>query len=276
MKVQCQICPHHCKLEENQRGLCRGRGNVNGEIVALNYGLITSIALDPIEKKPLRNFYPGKNILSIGSFGCNLKCLFCQNHQISMVSENDIPVKKLSPEELIEIAIDLKPRENIGIAYTYNEPLIGYEYLRDCAKLARENNLKNVVVTNGFFCQEPMKELLPHIDALNVDLKGFSDDFYKKVGGKLDTVKDFIELAARYCHVEVTTLIIPGENDKEDEIRELSKFLASINPDIPLHITRFFPNYKMMDKRPTEIKTIFRLANIARKNLKYVYEGNCR
>lgn len=121
-----------------------------------------------------------------------------------------------------------------------------------------------------------MKELLPHIDALNVDLKGFSDDFYKKVGGKLDTVKDFIELAARYCHVEVTTLIIPGENDKEDEIRELSKFLASINPDIPLHITRFFPNYKMMDKRPTEIKTIFRLANIARKNLKYVYEGNCR
>ncbi len=276
MKVQCQICPHHCKLEKNQRGLCRGRGNVNGEIVALNYGLITSIALDPIEKKPLRNFYPGKNILSIGSFGCNLKCLFCQNHQISMVSENDIPVKKLSPEELIEIAIDLKPRENIGIAYTYNEPLIGYEYLRDCAKLARENNLKNVVVTNGFFCQEPMKELLPHIDALNVDLKGFSDDFYKKVGGKLDTVKDFIELAARYCHVEVTTLIIPGENDKEDEIRELSKFLASINPDIPLHITRFFPNYKMMDKRPTEIKTIFRLANIARKNLKYVYEGNCR
>lgn len=273
-RIICNICPHHCSLKEGQRGLCRARKNINGEITALNYGQVTAISLDPIEKKPLNRFHPGSSILSVGSFGCNLKCSFCQNHHISMASENEIKVQFVKPEELINLALDLKDRGNIGIAYTYNEPLVGYEYVRDCAKLARDNNLKNIVVTNGCFCQEPMKELLPFIDALNVDLKGFTSEFYKKIGGDLDTVKSFIKLASDYCHVEVTTLIIPGENDTEDEMRELSNFIFSVAPHIPLHISRFFPSYQMQDKRPTEIKTVYKLADIAREKLKYVYEGN--
>lgn len=274
-KVICNVCPHRCNLSENQTGLCRARKNVNGEITAINYGQLTAIALDPIEKKPLNRFYPGSNILSVGSFGCNLKCSFCQNHHISMASKNEMRVQFVKPEELINIALDLKDRGNIGIAYTYNEPLVGYEYVRDCAKLAQDKNLKNVVVTNGCFCEEPMKELLPFIDALNIDLKGFTHEFYKKIGGELDTVKNFIKLAAKYCHVEVTTLIIPDENDTEDEIRELSEFIFSVAPEIPLHLSRFFPCYKMQDKRPTDVKKIYDLANIAREKLKYVYEGNC-
>jgi len=272
--VICNICPHHCNLKEGQTGLCRARKNVNGQITAINYGKLTALALDPIEKKPLNRFYPGSSILSVGSFGCNLKCSFCQNHHISMASENEIKVQSVKPEELINIGLDLKNRGNIGIAYTYNEPLVGYEFVRDCAKLARDNNLKNVVVTNGCFCREPMKELLPFIDALNIDLKGFTNEFYKKLGGDLDTVKNFIKLAASFCHVEVTTLIIPGENDSEDEMREISEFLLSVSPDIPLHISRFFPCYKMRDKGPTEVKKVYKLADIAREKLKYVYEGN--
>jgi len=272
--VICNICPHHCNLKEGQTGLCRARKNINGQITAINYGKLTALALDPIEKKPLNRFYPGSSILSVGSFGCNLKCSFCQNHHISMASENEIKVQSVKPEELINIGLDLKNRGNIGIAYTYNEPLVGYEFVRDCAKLARDNNLKNVVVTNGCFCREPMKELLPFIDALNIDLKGFTNEFYKKLGGDLDTVKNFIKLAASFCHVEVTTLIIPGENDSEDEMREISEFLLSVSPDIPLHISRFFPCYKMRDKGPTEVKKVYKLADIAREKLKYVYEGN--
>lgn len=272
--VICNICPHHCNLKEGQTGLCRARKNVNGQITAINYGKLTALALDPIEKKPLNRFYPGSSILSVGSFGCNLKCSFCQNHHISMASENEIKVQSVKPEELINIGLDLKNRGNIGIAYTYNEPLVGYEFVRDCAKLARDNNLKNVVVTNGCFCREPMKELLPFIDALNIDLKGFTNEFYKKLGGDLDTVKNFIKLAASFCHVEVTTLIIPGENDSEDEMREISEFILSVSSDIPLHISKFFPCYKMKDKGPTEVKKVYKLADIAREKLKYVYEGN--
>lgn len=270
----CNICPHHCSLKEGQTGLCRARKNIEGQITPINYGQLTAVSLDPVEKKPLKKFYPATDILSVGSFGCNLKCSFCQNYHISMASENEIKVRYVNPEELINIALDLKDRNNIGIAYTYNEPLVGYEYVRDCATLARDNNLKNVVVTNGCFCPGPMEELLPLIDAVNVDLKGFTPEFYRKLGGDLDTVKNFIELAAGCCHVEVTSLIIPGENDSEDEMRELSEFILSVSSDIPLHISRFFPSYKMRDKSPTELKKIYKLADIAREKLKYVYEGN--
>lgn len=273
--VVCNICPHHCNLSENQIGLCKARSNVNGNIIPINYGMLTSIALDPIEKKPLKKFYPGKKILSVGSFGCNLKCPFCQNNEISFASKETANARYVKPEDLIHAAIDLVPRGNIGIAYTYNEPLVGYEYVRDCAVLARKNNLKNVVVTNGCFCKETMKELLPTIDALNIDLKGFTEEFYYKIGGNLETVKQFIALAAEFCHVEVTTLIIPDENDSEDEIRNLSKFIASIDSNIPLHLSRFFPCYKMQDKSATEVSKVYHLAEIARESLKYVYEGNC-
>lgn len=274
-KIECKVCPHHCKLSRNQIGLCNARVNIRDEIIANNYGKVTSIALDPIEKKPLRHFYPGSSILSVGSYGCNLKCSFCQNYGISTAKENDLKVQYVTPENLIQIAMDLKPRGNIGIAYTYNEPLIGYEYVRDCAKLARENGLKNVVVTNGCFCEEPLIEILDYIDAFNIDLKGFTHDFYEKVGGDFETVKNFIKLTTKSSHIEITTLIIPDENDSEEEIKELSNFIGSINKDMPLHISRFFPCYKMTWKSPTNVNKIFELASIARKQLNYVYEGNC-
>lgn len=191
-----------------------------------------------------------------------------------MAGVNDLKTQYITPENLVKLALDLKPEGNIGIAYTYNEPLIGYEYVMDCSKLAKEKGLKNVVVTNGCFCEEPMKELLPYIDALNIDLKGFTHKFYEKIGGDFDMVKNFIKLAYEYSHIEITTLIIPDENDDEEEISELSKFIASINKDIPLHISRFFSCYKMMDAKSTNINTIYKLAEVARKQLKYVYEGN--
>ena len=274
-KERCNICPHKCNLGENQLGIFKARKNIDGKIIPINYGKVTSIAFDPIEKKPLNNFHSGTYILSVGSFGCNLKCPFCQNHEISMVGEDEIGSKYVGPGELIKMALDLKTRGNIGIAYTYNEPLIGYEYVRDCAIMARDNNLKNVLVTNGSFNEEAMKELLPYIDALNIDLKAYTEEFYKKIGGDLNTVKNFIKLASSYSHVEITTLVIPGENDSEDEIRAISEFIASINPNIPLHLSRFFPRNKMLDKNPTEVKNIYNLASIARERLKYVYEGNC-
>lgn len=274
-KEICQICPHHCHLDENEIGFCRARSNKEGVITAINYGLITSMALDPIEKKPLYRFFPGSKILSVGSFGCNLRCSFCQNYEISMASIKEIKTNKVSPEALVKQALLLKPQGNIGIAYTYNEPLIGYEYVRDCAGLAKEKGLKNVLVTNGYFCEEPLKEILPLIDALNIDLKGFTEEFYHKVSGDLATVKASIKLAAKNNHIEVTTLIIPGENDTDHEIRMMSQWLASIRPDIPLHLSRFFPCYKMTDRNPTDVASVYALAEIARESLEFVYVGNC-
>lgn len=275
MRVECEICPHHCKIEDGQVGLCKGRRNRNGEIICDNYGKITGYALDPIEKKPLYHFYPGSRILSVGSYGCNLNCPFCQNCDISMVGGNEIETADITIRELTEKAQELKNRGNIGIAYTYNEPLIGYEFVRDCAALTKQKGLKNVVVTNGYICEEPLKVLLPFIDAFNIDLKGFTEEFYHKLRGDLATVKRTIEIAATSSHVEVTTLIIPGENDSEEEMEALSGWLADINPEIPLHISRFFPRWKMQDKEATSVKQVYRLAELARKNLKFVHEGNC-
>lgn len=275
MKAECGICPHKCRLSEGQTGFCNGRICRDGRVVCENYGKITSIALDPIEKKPLYRFYPGSRILSVGSYGCNLRCPFCQNCEISMVRGTEEHYDTITVDGLAEKAQELKSRGNIGIAYTYNEPLIGYEFVMDCSKAARDRGLKNVVVTNGYICEEPLKNLLPLIDALNIDLKAFSDEFYARIKGDLDTVRNTIKIAAGQCHVEVTTLIIPGENDSEEEIEALSGWLAGISPDIPLHITRFFPRWRMRDKEPTPVRTIYRLADVARRNLKHVYEGNC-
>jgi pyruvate formate lyase activating enzyme len=249
--------------------------NVRGEVISENYGKITGFALDPIEKKPLYHFYPGSKILSVGSYGCNLNCPFCQNCDISMVGAGEIETAEISNEELVDRALDLKDRGNIGIAYTYNEPLIGYEFVRDVATLARSKGLKNVVVTNGYINEEPLKRLLPVIDAFNIDLKGFTEEYYHKLRGDLETVKRSIKLASEQCHVEVTTLIVPGENDTEEEMRELSSWLASINPNIALHISRFFPRWQMQDKDATPVGQIFRLSKIAKNKLTYVHEGNC-
>ncbi|MCH5262826.1 MAG: AmmeMemoRadiSam system radical SAM enzyme [Lachnospiraceae bacterium] len=275
MKTHCELCFHHCKLDEGQTGLCRARGCRDGRVVPLNYGKLTGLALDPIEKKPLRRFRPGSFILSVGSFGCNLRCPFCQNHEISMASEGELYTEWFSPEQLADKAAELVPQGNIGVAYTYNEPLVGYEYVRDLAALIHERGMVNVLVTNGMVEEAPWRALLPSIDAANIDLKGFTAAWYKKLGGDLDTVKNSIMLAAEQCHTEVTTLLVPGENDSVDEIRELAHWLASVDPDIPLHLSRFFPRYQMMDRPPESVERVYRLADEARAYLTYVYTGNC-
>ena len=275
MKTLCELCFHHCALDEGQTGLCRARACQDGKIVSLNYGKLTSLALDPIEKKPLRRFHPGSLILSVGSFGCNMRCPFCQNHEISMAGDSGIPTVEVSPEQLAAQAAELVPHGSIGVAYTYNEPLTGYEYVRDCAALVHEQGMVNVLVTNGTVEEEPWRALLPLVDAANIDLKGFTPSWYRRLGGDLETVKRSIVLAAERCHVEVTTLLIPGENDSEEEIRELARWLASISPEIPLHLSRFFPQYQMVDRLPTPVEQVYRLAEAARGYLSYVYTGNC-
>lgn len=271
-KVRCVLCPHHCLIASGKSGICGVRENRSGQLYGTSYGEITSISLDPIEKKPLARFHPGSSILSVGSFGCNLKCSFCQNHGISMEKPDSL---YLSPRELVDKALALVPRGNIGIAYTYNEPLISYEYVLDCSRLARREGLKNVLVTNGYISQDPLAELLAFIDAMNIDLKSFQDDFYLNIcGGLTSPVKQTITMSSETCHVEITTLIIPGANDSEREMEDLAKWLASVDPAIPLHINRFFPRYKMQDRPPTPVQTIHTLAGIARKHLAYVYTGN--
>ena len=274
MSVACELCFHRCSLKEGQVGICRARANRGGNIVPLNYGRLTALALDPIEKKPLRRFYPGSMVLSVGSFGCNLRCPFCQNAEIAAAGV-EIPTQDCPPETLIREALRLRSRGNIGIAYTYNEPLVGYEYVRDCVVLAHEAGLLNVLVTNGTIQEEPWCALLPQIDAINLDLKGFTECWYQELGGDLETVKRSIVLAAQSCHVEVTTLVVPGKNDSEEEMRALSGWLSSVCPDIPLHISRFFPRHHMTDCSPTPVETVYRLADVARERLRYVYTGNC-
>lgn len=271
----CELCFHRCDLSEGQTGFCRARACRDGEIVSLNYGKITSIALDPVEKKPLRRFHPGSKILSVGSFGCNLRCPFCQNHEISMSGEKELETAELSPEALADKALELRLYGNIGVAHTYNEPLVGYEYVRDCAALVHERGMVNVLVTNGTIEEAPWRALLPLIDAANIDLKGFTPEWYQRLDGDLETVKRSIALAAERCHVEVTTLLIPGENDSEEEIRELARWLSSISSGIPLHLSRFFPRYQMLDRPPTPVEQVYRLAETAQRCLSYVYTGNC-
>ena len=273
-KVRCGICPWNCSLDEGERGFCGVRGNVGDKIVNVNYGFLTVACLDPIEKKPLRNFYPGSKILSIGANGCNLRCPHCQNFNISMAAQEEIDMMDTDPKEVVDVALSYKSQGNIGLAFTYNEPVTMYDFMLDTAKLSKENGLINVMVTNGYINEEPLKKLLPYIDAMNIDLKYFNEDGYKKIGGGLETVKRSIEVADRVCHVEVTWLVVPGENDSIGELDEAASWLASVNPEIPLHISRFFPMYKVLDKKPTDKSLMFELEKAARKYLKYVYLGN--
>ena len=285
--AKCEVCFRHCEIKEGGLGFCGARTIKEGKVVAENYGKITGISLDPIEKKPLKRFHPGKNILSVGSYGCNLRCPFCQNSDISWgleVSEWKSEARRISPDELVELALSMKSRDNIGIAFTYNEPLIGYEFVRDTAKLSHEAGLLNVLVTNGTAELSVLRELEPYIDAMNIDLKGFTADYYKKtLGGNLEMTKRFIEEAVKFCHVELTTLIVPGENDTEEEMREISSWIRSlkdsdgseIGKSVPLHISRFFPRFHMRDKSPTDVSLVYHLADVARENLEFVYTGNC-
>lgn len=276
-RAVCRICPHRCSLAEGAVGRCRARVARDGEVVSLNYGLATSLALDPIEKKPLARFHPGSTVLSVGSFGCNLSCPFCQNASIAQAGEHEVRCRRVEPDELVEQALRLVDRGCIGIAYTYNEPLVGFEFVRDCARLAHEAGLLNVVVSNGMICDEPLEELVPLIDAANIDLKGFSQDFYDLVGGEYLTIRRTIErlAAAPSCHLEVTTLVIPGLNDDVGQIADAARWLASLDPGITYHLTRFFPQHRMADRPPTPIATLREAAVSARRYLRYVRLGNC-
>ncbi|NLB89168.1 MAG: AmmeMemoRadiSam system radical SAM enzyme [Syntrophomonadaceae bacterium] len=270
-RIECRLCPHHCQLKADQLGLCRVRRNDGGVLHTLNYGEVTALALDPIEKKPLYHFYPGTMILSAGTFGCNLSCSFCQNHHIAHEINNG---RTILPETMVNICHQAKIEGSVGLAFTYNEPSIWFEYIYDTAKLLKDADMKVVLITNGYIELKPLEKLLPLIDAMNIDLKAFNDHFYKKnCQARIEPVKKVIEKASSHTHVEITTLIITGENDREKEINELTKWLASINPDIPLHLSRYYPAYKFVNE-PTPIKTMEIAYDTARQHLNFVYLGN--
>lgn len=275
MENICQVCMHHCRLKPGQQGICRARKNEAGTILCGNYGRVTSLNLDPIEKKPLKMFHPGSLILSVGSYGCNLRCPFCQNHEISMADESSVEFVQMLPKELAERASKYRLVGNLGVAFTFNEPLVGWEYVRDAARLVHDQGMKNVMVTNGSAELWVLEALLPYIDAMNIDLKGFRPEYYQKLGGDLEIVKAFIARASRDCHVELTTLIVPDENDDVFQMEEEAAWIASINREIPLHVTRFFPRYQMTDQKATDVSQVYALAQTAEKYLNYVFVGNC-
>ena len=270
--VQCVLCPHNCVIKLDKLGICRVRKNLNGELYSLSYNKFTGYNLDPIEKTPLYHFYPGSNIFSVGSFGCNFKCSFCQNWDISQQGEDSLALMFLDSEALLKLALK---SNSIGIAYTYNEPLMNFEWIKDNARIFKTNGLKTVLVSNGYINSEPLDELLPLIDAANIDLKSFREDFYMEMcGGKLkpvlETVKKFVEMKK---HLEITTLLIPGKNDSAEEIEKLTDWLADLDPTIPLHFSAYFPTYKL-EIPATKMSCLETAYEIAKKKLKYVYLGN--
>ncbi|MCF7860931.1 AmmeMemoRadiSam system radical SAM enzyme [Candidatus Woesearchaeota archaeon] len=270
--IICKLCPHECRLTDGQTGMCLARKNIDDQLISLTYNHPVSINIDPIEKKPLYHYYPGHQILSIGTAGCNFKCQNCQNHDISMSG----PVKSgqtATPEEIINIA---KQRGVKLIAYTYNEPTVFYEYMFDIAKIARKNNIKNVIVSNGYINLKPLAKLAPLIDAANIDLKAFDDHFYKKVcQGSLEPVLSTLKYLKKHVHLEITNLMISGKNDDINRFSRMSRWIREeLSKDTPLHISRFFPHYKMSDVQPTEIITLEKAHFEAKKHLNYVYIGN--
>jgi len=270
-RIRCELCPHGCVLREGKDGLCKVRGVREGELKALSYGKLSSAAMDPIEKKPLYHFCPGADIFSVGGWGCNLACVFCQNWTISQRFEGG--GRSLTPEQVVHQAADCR---SIGIAYTYNEPLVSYEFVLDCARLARETGLANVLVTNGHLQPQPASELLSLVDALNIDVKSMEEGFYAEhCRGHLAPVLAFAEQAmGAGCHVEITNLVIPGLNDSEDGIERLAGWIAgNLGKDTPLHLSAYRPQYKM-DIPSTPAGLLERLHVVAARHLRYVYLGN--
>jgi len=275
-RLQCDVCPRYCKLHDNQEGLCFVRARRGDKMVLTTYGRSSGFCVDPIEKKPLNQFYPGTSVLSFGTAGCNLACKFCQNWDMSKAREMDI-LADAAPPELIA-----KAAQKLGcasVAYTYNDPVIFMEYAIDVAKACRVLGIKSVAVTAGYMCDEPRREFYRYMDAANVDLKGFTEEFYHKLcGGHLQSVLDTLEYVKRETNVwlEITTLLIPGENDSDDEIDALSRWIvAKLGPDVPLHFSAFHPDFKMMDHLPTPPSTLTRARRIAMNNgVRYCYTGN--
>jgi len=272
--VKCELCPHYCQILNGKTGNCRVRTNFGGKLISENYGKISGYHLDPIEKKPLYHYYPGKSILSIGSVGCNLHCKFCQNHEIAQSGVKDLIIKDLSPDSIANDA--MRRPNNIGIAYTYNEPLVFYEFMRDTALLTKQLGLKNVMVTNGFFSPAPLVRMFNFIDAFSVDLKAFTEDFYKKITlSGLQAVKDaLVEIKKSGLHFEISNLIIPGLNDdKKDFIKMMEWVQKELGDDTILHLSRYFPRYKLSIP-PTSGLKMEELHHLASKYLKFVYVGN--
>jgi len=273
--VTCELCPWNCQLKLGQTGICKVRMNKNGKLVTSVYNKVAALGSDPIEKKPLYHFYPGKNILSIGEVGCNLQCSFCQNHRISQCYASEFSgFHDITSEKIIAEA--LKTWNNIGIAYTYNEPFTFYEFLYDTAKLVHKKGLRNVVVSNGYINTKPLLELIPFIDAFNIDLKAFSDSFYKHhTKGKLDPVLNSLKIIANSkTHLELTNLVITSLNDNESEFEKMIKWIAKeLGVSTPLHLSRYFPQHKMQ-LPPTPIEKLQTLYRIAKQYLQHVYLGN--
>ena len=268
-QVRCRLCPHSCTIQPGRAGICRQRANEDGTLISRIYGRVTSTAMDPIEKKPLYHFHPGKQILSLGTNGCNFACLHCQNWSIS---QEDASTRALSPQQAVDLAAETG---SFGIAYTYNEPLIWYEFVLDTSKLARERGLKNALVTNGFIQQEPLRELLPSIDALNVDIKSIRDDFYREIcRGRVGPVLETAKTAKTTAHVEVTNLIIPTYNDSGRDLTDLADWVRdNLGADTPAHLSAYVPRYKL-NAPPTPPDTLKKAYDIFAQRLEHVYLGN--
>lgn len=268
--VECQLCPHRCHIHDGKSGICGVRENRGGTLYTSIYGEVTSMAMDPMEKKPMYHFYPGSEIFSIGTKGCNLRCPFCQNWSISQ----DLSARSSyrSPEEIVKIAL---AEGSVGVAYTYSEPTIWFEYVKDCSIAAREKGLKNVLVTNGFINPGPLKEMTGFIDAMNIDLKSYNRDTYKKVmKADLDAVKETIRGAhAQGCFIEITTLVVTGINDNMDELIELAEFIASVDRRIPWHLSRYYPSYKY-NEPATDVALLTDVWKAGVQILDYVFTGN--
>jgi pyruvate formate lyase activating enzyme len=273
-KVRCHLCPHACLIADNETGTCNVRRNDKGILRSENYGQISGLAVDPIEKKPLYHFFPGMGILSIGSFGCNMACSFCQNAHISQASAgSSYSLQQYGVEEIIDKAGSMNQSM---IAYTYNEPVVFYEFMLDCARLARSKSMKNVMVSNGFISKEPLEEIIEYIDAFNIDLKSFDQDFYKnQANARLAPVLESIgRIADSGLHLELTFLVIPGLNDDAAKFKDMIRWIEDVcGEEQVLHLSRYFPHYKLM-KSSTPLSTIKDLTEIARSKLKYVYPGN--
>jgi pyruvate formate lyase activating enzyme len=267
--INCLLCPHACQIRPGGHGVCGVRENAEGELRLPFYGRISALAVDPIEKKPLYHFHPGASILSAGFVGCSLRCGFCQNWRISQSTESE--TRFISPADLVAEA---RARGSFAIAYTYSEPLVHAEYILDAAREARAAGMKNVLVSNGYLNPGPAEEVISAMDAANIDLKAFDDGFYRsETGGSLEEVKRVISQAAGRIHLEVTTLVIPTKNDSPEQIEGIARFLAGLDPGIPLHLSAYHPDYRC-EIPPTPAATIMRLAETARKHLRHVYAGN--
>jgi len=268
LNIQCQLCPNLCVIDNNHRGVCRTRINENGVLYTETYGNICSTNIDPIEKKPLFHFYPNTKIYSIGCNSCNLSCQFCQNYEIS---QYEVPILYIAPDKLLDMVLKSQAK---SIAFTYSEPLMMTEYLLDCLPLFKQYQIKTVLVSNSFINEKPLLDIIPYVDAWNVDFKSISNDFYHNIcSADLDIVKRNIKIIANNAHLEISFLLIPTLNDSDEEVLEIASFIKSINPNIPLHINRYHPAYKMQIPA-TPIKTLVNAYDIAKTQLKYVYIGN--